>query len=1339
MRVLIISPAILLSATLALPASAQTQSVQLPGTRTLTASLAARQTVEIYAGLPAPSQLPPNGRVAVEWAGYRKVLHALDPDFYMVYRAPQTGTYTLKVSVVEDEEAIFNEPRWREIGAIQKIWRFPKQTPWPAGQTTQLQYRITPVDFGRSRRGMIVEVEPNDSIAQAQPIVLGASGSDETWQITGGADDIEYFDNGKIGQAGDDWFRIEYKGAEPRLFTANLTLPDPFVVAQLLCYTADGKEYREGANENERVHQQLEGHRTAITRIFKPGGVYYLRVEANSPGYEVELRIRKPAPHTDPREAVRAAMYDHLGQVHAWLLNRPRGAAVDRRIRDTGSLLGTHCMSCHTQSGVWGPAGPMMHGYRVENVANLRQLINIMYESLRPTNELAEAANNTSLPPLDLGDGPAGTRVAGYNVATIEKVVAARRLHAAQQQRTANFVLQSNDPSGVNAAGPGSNVGQAVVYRFTGEILWRAYQDTGNEKYLKALEEKAERMLQINVRYSDDLSNRIEFFKRVFPQDYVKLRGEAEEAQSLWTRAMAQIEVDEKRLRQTQRPDGMWGFDPGSTTDLGRTWKVTITDPKDIDPAPTALALTALAALGYDDRDPAIARGVKALLERQDSYGRWNNNALTGFVTTAYVMHALARLYPVNDPKPARADFEPKPGESLSDTIARFRALAQLGLSADDDRFLDLVLEGASHSSPQVRYWAQIALGALHNERGVEAQIRGLGDPVKMVREAARWGMRQTLLDDKGWDLLYPAYERGDDLTREAMAGALVMRADCVMTRSAVNLRRLAGLLDHMMNRDPSPAVRAWASRAAWNWWVWNPPVRERLNEAVITMLEREEPNFLTEQAQLYQAEALFIANGQKANPSREHQYPQLAKLFAALKQRVEGNPSARLIHRLTAIAGTYYSQSGGDGGPGQMGYVTPHSAEMMGRAVLAYWQDAEQDNDIQRVRFALEAAANITYDPLQKKLLDYSSSGPEELRTIAATSLADPRIVTLPGTQEFLEPLMEQFYRAAAVPERRAELAGPILKLFSRARWNLPKTEEQQRIFYDLIVPHFPEERGKLEENLRMPVQMEKDSNDWYVARSLAGVVHSNPDLHTPALVRRVPERFATVMDEAFWLPSLRWLIHFGTGVPEVGRQPAPPAEVAPALDRIASLYVKTLGGNVDRRLHDSAINLSGDPIIRRHPKIQPVLAKVKPEYYEDEPAEVASMSASWRRNWEYFRDYVAPELARPNREDEMACLGCHAVPGRVPSMELRPADRLGYMKPDDLYANYRILMERIHDANVESSKLLRKPLNVQSGQEDGHQGGVRYNPNDRGYQILRRWAHDVAALRSNRQLAAE
>ncbi|MGH9658473.1 MAG: hypothetical protein ACRD96_08010, partial [Bryobacteraceae bacterium] len=565
--------------------------------------------------------------------------------------------------------------------------------------------------------------------------------------------------------------------------------------------------------------------------------------------------------------------------------------------------------------------------------------------------------------------------------------------------------------------------------------------------------------------------------------------------------------ADERRLRQTQRPDGMWQFDPGTLDKSANEWKIK-SDDKDVDSAPTALALTALHSLGFTGADPQVGRGVKALLARQEPQGRWNEHALTGFVTTAYTLHALSRLYPAGDAKPARADFEPRTGESLSDTVARFRAMAQLGLSPDDRRFLDLALPGVRHSSPLVRYWAQIALGALHDERGVEAQIGGLGDPVKMVREAARWGLRQTLLDDKGWDHLFPALETAGDLTREWAAGALVMRADGVMTHSSAGWARLTRTLRKWMLGDPHPAVRAWASRAAWNWWIWNPPVRSDLNDAFLAMLQREEPSALAQHAQRYQTEALFIANGQRANPSKEHQYPELAALFGKLSGILD-RPAAPLVGRVVDVAATFYNQAGGDGGPGQMGYVTEKSSDAIGKAVLAWWNGLAPDSSKDSLKLALEASANVTYDPLQKKLLDFSTTGPEEFRTLAATSLADPRVITLNAAQEFVEPLMEQVTRGAAELERRVELVNPILKLFTRARWNLPKTEEQQNIFYQLLLPDFSEERAKLEENTRELKQMDKDSRDWFLARSLGRVVHSNPDLHTPALVRRLPANY--------------------------------------------------------------------------------------------------------------------------------------------------------------------------------------------------------------------------------------
>src|SRR5262249_34086079 len=156
----------------------------------------------------------------------------------------------------------------------------------------------------------------------------------------------------------------------------------------------------------------------------------------------------------------------------------------------------------------------------------------------------------------------------------------------------------------------------------------------------------------------------------------------------------------------------------------------------------------------------------------------------------------------------------------------------------------------------------------------VPVLIAALDDPVKMVREAARWGLRQTLLDDCGWEQVFATYQHGTDLQREQLAAALVLRADAVMPAARVDLERLGALLARMLTQDATPAVRAWAARAAWNWWVWNPPTRRRLNQAYLTMLQTPEPSALAENAKRYQLQALLVVNGNRASANYDNPYP---------------------------------------------------------------------------------------------------------------------------------------------------------------------------------------------------------------------------------------------------------------------------------------------------------------------------------------------------------------------------------------------------------------------------------------------------------------------------------
>ncbi len=1397
------------------------------------------ETFELSIGLPAPSSLPQHGRVGVRWtlveekkeageaptlssllprqpdafgiytkptADWKKVLHALDSDLYLVYRAPVAGVYALEIAPVTDEATVFEGARWREDGVAPQAATFPRQTPWPAGKSVPLSVTINPLDLKDARQaGMHVETEPNDAPEMAQEIALPEGEGVQAARITGGADDIEYFDNGRVGKSGDDWFRLAFNGKEPRLLTCNLAIPDHTLAAQLRFYALDASgalvEYTEGRNENERTHQQNEQHRASIVRLLKPGGAYFLRAEANAPGYEIELRVLKPAPYDDPRMAVRQAMYDHLGQVDSWLTNRPRGASVERRIRDTGNLMGTHCMSCHTQSGVWGPAVPIENGYVVENIQNFRRLINVMYESLRPTNYLKDAANNTSLAPLDVGDGPAGTRVAGHNVCTGERVAPARKLHSMQALRAANHTLQTADPSGINAAGPGSNVGQSVVYNYAGEILRTAWDRTGHPRYFAGLEEKAEKMLGVAPRYSDDLSHRIEFFKRFFPQDYLAQNQRAwsvqktlppeppeppapkpsadgkpveppparfpayqlksaDEAAKLWARIQEQLPKDEARLRAIQNPDGSWGFDPGKSD--GDKWKTN----GEFDPAPTALALIAFQALGYNADDPAVARGVKAMLRTQDPYGRWNKNALTGFVTTAYALHALSRLYPEKPVKPARAAFEPKRGESLPVAVARVRALSH----TDDPALIDLMIQASSHQSPQVRFWGAMALGGVHHERGVPALIKLMGDSVKMVRDAAAWAMEQTLLDDVGFDAVFTACEKGDDLTRESVVKALGVRADAVMTQPKFDKQRLTRLLDRALNDDPHPGVRAWAAKAAWQWWVWNPPMRDAIQQTWTKKLLTAESNALVENCFRYQSHALFIANGHKANGSEEHQYKELTALFKTLEQKLDDAalPDAvkdRLARRLVAVAATFYASAGGDGGPGQMGYITEGSVEMMGKATLRLWEKTNA-SDIPELRLVMEGGANVAYQPLQDKIIDYSTHGPEELRTLAAAAVSDPSAVTLPAVQEKVEPLVEQIHRGAQDYDRRQSLAQPVLRLFARAKWAVPKTTEQRELLYRLLIPKHSKEPNaaelkKIIDAAEAAVRpMGLPDADWYIADRMGATLASNSDLHTDVLLRFIPGATKNPLTNHFWLPAVNWVTSYGDDIPEIdspNNQPSSP-EIAAARARAIELYIRMLHPDTPVMSRSIAFRMASVTAIRQNPAVQEALRKL----LETERSEAArnalrsSDSQMWMADlqeavkkeplatglkdaqgqpqltpqfiasFHYFSDYVAPELNRNQRMDEMSCMKCHAVAGRVPSMELAGADGNGYWSVPKMLKNYLILQQRVNLADIETSKLLRKPLNVQTGKEDGHQGGRRYLPAERGYQIIRRWVLD-------------
>jgi hypothetical protein len=282
----------------------------------------------------------------------------------------------------------------------------------------------------------------------------------------------------------------------------------------------------------------------------------------------------------------------------------------------------------------------------------------------------------------------------------------------------------------------------------------------------------------------------------------------------------------------------------------------------------------------------------------------------------------------------------------------------------------------------------------------------------------------------------------------------------------------------------------------------------------------------------------------------------------------------------------------------------------------------------------------------------------------------------------------------------------------------------------------------------------------DWYVSDRMGAMLATNTDLHTDVLLRFVPPVSKNPLINHFWLPSVAWIASYGDEIPEVDsprNKPVSP-EIVAARERALNLFVAMLSPETPVMSRSIALRLANTTALRQNAAVQQALRKLV-ETEKNEAARNAlqgSDEQAWQRDLrdvaqkeplaatmkdsegqvrltpqfvsslKYFNDYVLPEMNRNQRNDEMSCLKCHAVPGRVPSMELQPVDGNGYASLAKVLKNYLTLQQRVNVNDIETSKLLRKPLNIQTGKEDGHQGGRRYLPSDRGYQIIRRWVLD-------------
>ena len=339
---------------------------------------------------------------------------------------------------------------------------------------------------------------------------------------------------------------------------------------------------------------------------------------------------------------------------------------------------------------------------------------------------------------------------------------------------------------------------------------------------------------------------------------------------------------------------------------------------------------------------------------------------------------------------------------------------------------------------------------------------------------------------------------------------------------------------------------------------------------------------------------------------------------------------------------------------------------------------------------------------------------------------------------------------------------------MFAKVRWIIPQSEEQKDEILHFLIPDLTgyltdaELEAITDGAAKAEARKLRDAT-WYIADRLGQAVAENPDLHFENLVNAFPVEISNDAHAQYWMQSVPWILEYKTKLPEVVKDPKalPPIDPYEELrTRALSLFLDQLSEKADRRSRQLAVDLANQTSMKRNPEILVALEALRAFEMDKKVLENANkvlsqsqgafqksllaavskepdhgfgskdgkldIPAEFFSDVVYFRDYVMPEMTKVLRGDERSCMICHGEPGRVPSLELYPPDQVGYLSVDQLLINYRILQHRVNTEDIMNSKLIRKPLNVQSGKEDGHQGGRRYQPNDPGYLILKKWVEN-------------
>ena len=757
----------------------------------------AGKILSLLVSTPNPLSLGSNDTIHITLRGNGKIiagksLHSGDPDLYTLFRSTEADEIEITSfasGVIESSVSVLE---------------------WPASSTSEAT----------------VETESNDSWREANDIKLGQT-------VWGSADDKPYIlplneqkqsrgatpyaqqadlTNDRLPEGGVDWFKFSYDDDTPKLVHFELDLLErdniPVDVSIFTVENGETKSYERGSDPVTPPHevQALAGNKFT-TRILTRG-TYYVRVDANHVFYQLRTTVYDAPPFQEPQKAIRAGMDYLISAGDSWHANTPRHGGIVNRV-SSPHFETQLCVACHaTHFTTRGELTAKQNGYAVNKRSSLQFLTERLANNPLPfyghkdaywTRVISAPANVMSR--LASLVNQFDSEFTGEKRLSLLKGAAGYlKIYYKERTELPNDESNGNTPlvSAYEVAWYSWKVFDEM-FRLTGEENYRDYRDL-----VRRLIE------QEKIKNNVDLCYQTIAFADIDRTAYAdRIRRNAE------------------RILSLQRDDGQWSmlFEKDSPSVEFQTYH----------------CLYTLARAGYRPENPQIAKSLKFLFERQQSWGGWFDpkqsyeNFRTPFRETQFAVMALSEFYKGTDGKGWLAQA-PR-SLSSNDPLLRLQQIDNIW-SQSSPQMIRSLISSLSSDEPMIRMATAAALGRVGAVEAVRP-LRGLlGDESKLAQIAAAQALRRIASRNQtsqkaGIDEIKTALDLPNERSRW---GATRVFAQHFAYLTGDN--QIAGKLIDRLS-DPYAPVRMQAAKSLTQWFYWtkDESTQDRIADAFIARI----------------------------------------------------------------------------------------------------------------------------------------------------------------------------------------------------------------------------------------------------------------------------------------------------------------------------------------------------------------------------------------------------------------------------------------------------------------------------------------------------------------------